>query len=150
MTTNYKPSLYAALDKIGHTNGHNVPASQDPAVAVLHEYMTTTLAASYFDKRRDVAKKKMLDTFNDDVATRVLRAVADTKKNATGSAVTLMDGEHYSLVLKPKIGASYLDAAKLRTTLMKDHKMSLDQVDKLMESCTLRREPSLSYEVTEK
>lgn len=150
MAAEFKPSLYGALDKIGKTNGHNVPASQDPITAALHEYHATTLAESYFKKRREVAKNKLLKDLSDVQRKKVEKAIADTKKNEQGTAVTLIDSEHYNLTLKPRVGGAFLDEAKLRNELMTTHKMKHEVVEKLFADCQDRREPALSYEVTEK
>lgn len=150
MATEFKPSLYKALDNVGKTNGHNVPSSQDPITGALHEYHVTTLAESYFKKRRDIAKKKLLEGLSDVQKKKIDKAINDTKANGVGTQVTLVDSEHYGLQLKPKSGASFLDETKLRNELMTTHKMKADVVQKLFESCMDRREPALSYEVTEK
>lgn len=150
MTTNFKPSLYGALDKIGKTNGHNVPQSQDPITGALHEYHVSTLAESYFKKRREVAKDTMLKEFSTQQKAKVVATIADTKKNMRGSVVTLVESEHYNLQLKPRVGAEKLDVTMLRNKLMTVHKMKLETVDALFAECTGRNEPALTYEVTEK
>lgn len=140
----FKQSLYAAFDKLGKSNGHNVPTSQDPITSVLHEYHVTTLAESYFKKRREVAKKNMLSKLSAAQVARLEKATKDIQP------ATLVESEHYNMQVKPKNGASFLDEAKLRNTLMTKHKLKHEQVEALFNECMGRRDPSLSFEVTEK
>lgn len=145
-----KSILFAALDKIGKTNGHNVPQSQDPLVALQHEYMITTDAEAYFKKRREKAKGLLIEAIGEEAQSRVDKTVATAKKLEVGDTCTVNETDKYTTVLDVKAGASFLDVAKLKVTLLRDHKMNSTEVEALIEACTSRREPSQSWKIVER
>lgn len=145
-----RTKLFAALDKIGNANGHGVPESQDPAVPLLHEYYVATHGEAYFKKRREVAKKALENTLSPIAKKELERAVTSVKETEMASSVTLTETEPYILSVDIKNGASFLDVAALKVTLMREYKMDATKVEALIESCTSRRNPSQGWKVTER
>lgn len=145
-----KQKLFAALDKIGKTNGHGVPTSQDPSVPLIHEYHVTTLAESYFKKRRENAKKSLEKALTAPQKKLLEDGVVSVKKNEVADSVTLGETDPYILSVDVKTGASFLDVQQLKVALMREHKMDATKVEALIESCTDRRDPSQSWKVTER
>jgi len=145
-----KASVMKALEKIGTTNGHAVPTSQDPSVALVHEYNIATLGESYFKARRAKAKSSLEKSFNDVQKKQVDKLIVSTKQNEVGDSVVLIENNTYILQMKTKVGASFLDVQQLKVELMREHKMTALQVEALIERCTDRREPSKSLEVVER
>lgn len=145
-----KQKLFAVLDKIGNTNGHSCPESQDPAVPLLHEYFIATDGEAYFKKRREVAKKKLEKELSAPLKKKLDKHVADVKETEVADTCTLTETEHYVLSVDVKNGASYVDMADLKVMLMREHKMNATAVEALIEKCTKRREPSKGWRVVER
>lgn len=145
--SNTKAKIVAALEKIGHANGHAAPASQDPMDAVLHEYNVTSIGETHFKKRRDAAKELLIKTMGADAVSKLDDKKAEVKKLETSTSVQLASASSYALAAQIKIGASFLDTQKLKVELLK--KMSAVEVEALIEKCTDRRDPSVTYNVTE-
>lgn len=150
MTQQIKAKLFTALDKIGNSNGHAAPASQDPVVPSLHEYYVATHGEAYFKKRRENAKKCFDAILNDQQKKRLEKIIAETKTSEVGDSCTLVETDPYVLSVDVKNGASFLDVSLLKVTLMREHKMNATQVEALIEKCTDRRDPSQSWKVVER
>lgn len=150
MANQIKAKLFGALDKIGNTNGHASPASQDPAVPALHEYFVATHGEAYFKKRRDAAKKALDGVLSDQQKKKLTAAVTGVKQNEVADTCTLVETDPYVLSVDVKNGASFLDVQQLKVTLMREHKMDATKVEALIESCTNRRDPSQSWKVVER
>lgn len=148
-TKTVKQALFASLDKVGNTNGHACPQSQDPIVPYLHEYYVATLGESYFKKRRDNAKKELNKQLTDVQLSKLKKVVDDVSKSRVANTCALVESDHYTLNVDIKNGASYFDVATLKVRLMRDYKMDATEVEALIESCTLRRDPSQSWQVVE-
>lgn len=142
-----KDKLFAALEKLGRSNGHSAPSSQDPADDVMHEYFVASTGESYFKKRREQAKAKLDKLITPEAGDRLAKAIASTKKTEMGGSLSVMQGEHYAFEIDIKNGASYLDTGKLKVELMK--RMTAIEVDSIFERATQRREPSQSWKVSE-
>lgn len=138
-----------ALDKVGTRNGTAVPATQDPAVAAMHEYLVSTVMESYAKKRRERAKSKLSDMLSNVQQDKLSLATMGVKKSQVSDTVLLIDSNPYKLQVKINNGATYLDEAKLRSKIIKDFKLTAVQADELFESCRDRRAPSASWEVVE-
>src|SRR5687768_17417195 len=123
-----KPKLFAALDKIGKTNGHNVPDSQDTVTACLHEYHVATLAESYFKKRREVAKKVLEKQLTAPQIKKIEKAVSSVVDTQIGLPVEIIQSEHYNLQIELKNGATFVDMQKLKVELATKHKMKMIEV----------------------
>lgn len=149
-STTIKQKVMGALDKIGRTNGHNVPESQDPSVPLQHEYYVATLGEAYFKKRRDKAKTALEKSINDIGKKKLDKAIAGVKENEVADTCTLIESDPFITSVDIKNGASYLDPALLKVTLMREHKMNATQVEALFEKCTGRREPAKSWQVVER
>lgn len=145
-----KQKLFAALEKIGNTNGHSCPENQDPAVASLHEYYVATDGEAYFKKRRENAKKKLEKDLSAPLKKKLDKSVSDVKDSEVANTCTLIETEPYVLSVDIKNGATYLDVPKLKVALMRDYKMNATAVEALIEKCTDRRDPSKSWKVTER
>lgn len=145
-----KTKVIDALDRVGKTNGHACPASQDPLVTTIHEYNVSTLGESFFKKRREIAKTELLKKLGDVATSKVNTLVLRTKKDGMGDKANIIDTEFYDVVVSTKQGATYLDEKALRVELMTKQKMRATEVDELFERCRARREPAVSYEVVEK
>lgn len=148
--TQIKPHLFAAMDKLGTIGKHAQPESQDPMVPLLHEYNVSTLGESYFKARREKAKKALDKALDAQHRKKISDCVVSVKKNEIGESVSVIETDPYIFNVEIKNGASFLDTAALKTTLMKDHKMTALQVEALIEQCTDRREPSQSWRVVER
>lgn len=148
-TKTVKQALFASLDKVGNTNGHASPQSQDPIVPYLHEYYVTTLGESYFKKRRENAKKELNKRLTEVQLTKLKKAADEVAKNQVADTCALVESDHYMLNVEIKNGASYFDVATLKVRLMRDYKMDATEVEAIIESCTLRRDPSQSWQVVE-
>lgn len=145
-----KTKLTDAMDKLGKTNGHTCPASQDPMVPLIHEYHVATLGESYFKARRDKAKKKLDEALTDVQRDKLHKSAKNVIKSEVSESVEISLTDPYTLSVDLKNGASYVDMTALKNTLMKDHHFTADMVEKLIESSTKRRDPSQSWKVTER
>lgn len=145
-----KDAVMKALDKIGNTNGHSAPQSQDQIVAVIHDYHVATIGESYFKARRDKAKKLLEKSIGVDTSDKLTKEIASVKRNQQGSTVEAFTTDPYSVQIELKNGASYLDVAKLKVTLARKFKLTTDQIEELIEESTDRRDPSQSWKVTER
>lgn len=145
-----KEAVNKALEKIGHHNGHGVPTTQDPMVPLVHEYNVATQGESYFKARREKAKKELTKSLTDVQNEAIATAVKETKKLGTGKSVSIVETDPYILSVETKKGASFLDTQKLKVELLTKHKMTMTDVDALIERCTGERDPSQSWKVTER
>ena len=145
-----KEAAIKAMERIGTSNGHAVPQSQDPIVSVVHEYHVATLGESHFKARRDKAKKQLEKSVGVPNADKIDAAVASVKKHEQGTSVELVSTEHYNVQVDFKNGASFLDTQKLKVELARKHKMLSADIEQLFEECTDRRDPSQSWKVVEK
>ena len=103
-----RASLHRALDKIGHRNSHACPPAGANTDPLMHELFIAHESWSHFAKRRQVATKMVLDTATtslDDVEPGTERAV--------------LEGTHYSLVVKKNNPAERIDKVKIGTALRK-------------------------------
>lgn len=145
-----KQKLFAALDKVGKTNGTACPNSQDPAVPLLHEYFVATDGEAYFKKRRDVAKKALEKELSGPLKKKLEKAIAAVRETEVADTCTLIETGPYVLSVDVKNGASFIDMGELKVALMRDHKMNATTVEALFEKCTKRREPSKGWRVIER
>ena len=143
-----KDKLFAALEKIGKSNGHSTPSSQDPADSAMHEYFVASLGESYFKKRRENAKKGLDKLIGPEAAERLAKAILGVKKSELGTSIGVLDGEHYGFTIELKNGASFLDTKALKVELMK--RMTSIEVDTIFDRCSDRREPAQSWKVEER
>lgn len=140
--------LQKVLDKIGTTNGTAPETSQDPNDAIMHEYNVCTIAASYFDKRREKAKTALLNSLSIDGQSMLENTVKVVNNTEQSSHVLLSQGQYHDLDAHVKTGASYLDEAVLRVEMLK--LMPTDVVERIFASARKRRSPSVTYNVIEK
>lgn len=146
-----KAAVMKALDKIGATNGHATPVTQDPSVPLVHEYNVATLGESYFIARRKKAKERLEKSLNELQIKRIDKLVDETAKNEAGDSAVIIENDPYIVTMETKMGASYLDTAALKVALMQaPYKLTALQVEALIEQCTKRRDPSKSWKVTER
>ncbi len=142
-----KAKVNAALEKIGTTNGTAAKPSQDPADKAAHEYNVASQMASYADKRKDNAKKALLDVLSEAASAKLEAAKKQVIKTEVSDKVTIIDSEHHVVVAAVNNGASFLDVDSLKVALLK--KMTSDEVNALFEANTKRRAPSVTYGVSE-
>lgn len=150
MSNTIKQNATAALEKIGNTGNHACPQSQDPSVPLQHEYYVATLGEAYFKKRREVAKSKLEKSLGKVQLKKLEDAVVGVKRDEVADTCTLIEADQYITSVDIKNGASFLDTAQLKVTLMRDHKMKATEVEALIEKCTDRRDPSKSWKVVER
>lgn len=144
-----KSKVIVALEKIGTSNGTKPPVAQDPLNAVIHEYHVSTIGESYFTARRKKAKAALERGINEVRRKTLIDAVKEVKSTEIGEKVTVAETEDYEALVNIKNGSSYLDVGTLKLELLKQYKLTTTQVEALIEKATLRREPSLSWEVME-
>ncbi len=142
-----KSDVMAELETVGTKSK---PTSQDISVNLVHAYNVATLGEAYFKKAREKAKDTLLKAFSDIQKEKVSDLVVNTKMNETGDVVSLIENDVYTLQVRSKNGATYLDMPALKTTLAKKYKLTTDQIEALIDECTDRRDPTLSYEVVER
>lgn len=142
-----KAKINAALSKIGTTNGTAPKQSQDPLDALAHEYNVASSIVSIAEKRKEIAKKALLDGLSETATKALNDKKAAVAKTEVSDNVDLGSGAHNSISAQVKIGASYLDVAALRVELKKY--MPTDDVDKMFEAATKRRDPSVTINITE-
>ena len=83
-----------------------------------------------------------------EILTRVMQLVAQTKKLGSGVDGALLSGQHYMFNLTTRKGAKRFSTEKLAIALAKKG-WSLDDVQKLIESCQDDNEPSKIFKVVE-
>lgn len=136
-----------ALEAIGTKNGTAPPESQDPLDAFAHEYGICSQGMSYFDKRRDNAKKALLSGLGPAGNKKLQATKAHVAETEVKQDIEVGRGQFYIVLAEVKTGASYLDEAALRVELLK--KMKKEEVDALIFGATRRRDPSVSLKVVE-
>lgn len=142
-----KAKIASALAKIGTVNGTAPEASQDPFDAVAHEYNVAGTLRSISEKRYDLAKVELVKSLSGGAKLKLGSTVTVVGKSEVSDTIKLIDAQNHSLSAQVKIGASYLDVDALRVELKKT--MTTEQVDKLFEKHTKRRNPSVTYIVSE-
>jgi len=142
-----KTDVNKELEAIGTSS---VPASQDVADKLIHEYNVATLGESYFKKRRDKAKTTLLNAFTQMQKDKIDGVIISTKRDEVGTSATLIESSAYILQVKSKNGAEFVDMQALKVTLARKYKLTTQQIEELITECTDRRDPSLSYEVVER
>ena len=131
-------SLHRALNKIGHRNAHACPPGGSNTDPLMHELFVAHEGWSHFAKRRQVATKMALDT-----ATTSLDDVEP------GTEQSVLEGTHYSLVVKKNNPAERIDKAKIGTEL---RKLGFDEaaVIKFMAAITNTTKPATSVRAVPK
>jgi hypothetical protein len=142
-----KAKISAALNKIGTTNGTAPKPSQDPLDALAHEYNVASAIFSIAEKRKEVAKASLLAGLSEQNKEALEKRKQMVQKTNISDGIDLGIGAHNSVSAVVKIGGSFLNEAKLRVEMKKT--MSSDEVDKLFASCTERRAPSVTIQITE-
>ncbi len=104
-----RSAIHAALERIGHRNSHACPADGTNADSYLHELYTAHEGLSHFDKRRKVAIKTCVDIVGE----------AEVDAVAPGTEQSILEGDHYSLVIKKNNPAERIDKTKIGTVLRK-------------------------------
>lgn len=139
-----RSKLMAALAKIGATNGHACPQTDSNIDPIMHEYLVSTDAESFFKKRRDKAKKALLAIVDGDELSDALARV--TKNDAGENGVPLATGALYRVEADIKRPAQRFDQTKLRSELMREGKTP-EEVETLIDKCTKSSAPSITYKV---
>ena len=139
--------LSVALDNIGRTNGHKPPDSQDPMDAVLHEYLIAATGASYFDKRKKLAREELEMRMGQVAETSILNMKADVTKTSMMQRAAILKGQVYTLNVSVKSSGEMLDERLLRVALLK--KFSADEVEELINTSKKPRAVSTTFEVVE-
>ena len=140
-------AIMQAIVKLG-TIGKAAPEpSQDPADNFLHAYLVAAIGESHYKKTRSDIRTSIFNQYPDKLHD-IGRIVDETKKFDASVTEVLIEGANYQFQVTSKRGAEIIDTKKLVTELRK--RFSADVVDELVKKCTVRREPSMSYTVTEK
>ena len=106
--TGVRAALHRALDKIGRRNAHACPPGGSNTDPLMHDLFTSHESWSVFDKRRKEAIKSCLE-----VATV---KVVDIEE---GTEQVVLEGEHYTLVVKKNNASERVDRVKIGTELRK-------------------------------
>lgn len=138
-----RSKLMAALAKIGKNNGHACPETGSNTDHVMHEFLVSSDAKSFFTKRADNAKKELLTIIDNDA---VKKAEARVKKNMMGETVTIAEGELYTTIVDIKAPASRFNKTVLRNELAKMGWQDIE-IDALIEDCTDQNAPAKTYKV---
>ncbi len=104
-----RSSLHSALERIGHRNSHTCPVSKSNVDPVLHELFVSHEGLSHFDKRRKLAIAEA----------KLVAGQSEIDAVVPGTEQSVIDGEHYSLVIKRDQPAKRIDRAKISTELRK-------------------------------
>jgi len=141
MTTLIKlrASLHGALDRIGYRNSHACPDTTSNVDPTLHELFVSHEGLSHFDKRRKVAIKAAID----------VAGQSEVDDVEPGTEQAILEGEHYSLVIKKNNPAERIDRAKIGTALRKLG-FSMQQADKFMLDITTETKPATSVRAVPK
>jgi len=94
---------------------------------------------SHFDKRRKVAIKAAID----------VAGQSEVDDVEPGTEQAILEGEHYSLVIKKNNPAERIDRAKIGTALRKLG-FSMQQADKFMLDITTETKPATSVRAVPK
>lgn len=145
-----KTNAMSAFDKIGRTGNTACPDNQDPLVSVAHEYHVCTMGESYFKKRREDAKKKLVSSMSPKQSKELVTCVAGVKQNEVADTITLAETAPYIVAVDVKNGASFVDMAALKVTMARKLKLKMTEVEAIIEECTDRREPAQSWKIIER
>ncbi len=107
--TQVRSAIHAALDRVGHRNSHACPADGTNADPTLHELYVAHEGWAHFDKRRKAAIKASVDIVGE----------AERDAVAPGTEQSILDGKHYTLVVKKNNPAERIDRAKIGNALNK-------------------------------
>lgn len=144
--TAMRSKLMSALAKIGKNNGHACPVSQSNVDPVMHEYLVTSDAQSFFTKRRSEAKNVLMSVIDTDMLDREIDNVIATNIGTNG--VELLRGEHYRCeadIKRPPV-PNTVNKTKLRNILARMDWTSND-IDELVEACTDERKPTVTIKI---
>lgn len=103
-----RSSLHKALDRLGHANTHQCPASSSNYDRVLHELFVAHEGYAYFDKRKKNAAEAIVDVAD--------KGAIDI---APGTEQAVLEGNLYSLVVKVNNPASRIVRGTIAAALMK-------------------------------
>lgn len=104
-----RSAIHAALDRVGTRNSHACPANGTNADPALHELYAAHEGLSHFDKRRKVAIQACIAIVGE----------AERDAVAPGTEQSILEGNHYSLVIKKNNPAERIDRAKIGNALNK-------------------------------
>jgi hypothetical protein len=140
-----RAAIHAALQRIGHHNGHACPAGASNNDPALHEYMVATEGEAYFKKRREQARDDLIKQCDGKAIDNVVTNVTKTKVK---QSAVLLSTSNYTLTLDVAAPSKRLDEAALRNKLQTEHGMSADDVAKLIDACKKPSAPAKSYKVS--
>lgn len=137
--TQMRSSLHAALDRIGYRNSHVCPPSKSNVDPTLHELFVSHEMYSKGDKRRKAAI----------IAAIEVAGQSEVDDVAPGTEQSILDGEHYTLVIKKNNPAQRIDRAKISTALRK-RGFSEDEATKFILDITIETKPATSVRAVPK
>jgi len=134
-----RSALHTALDRVGHRNAHACPVDGTNADPTLHELFVAHEGWAHFDKRRKAA-------INASVA---IVGEAERDAVAPGTEQSILDGNHYSLVVKKNNPAERIDRTKIGNAL---HKRGFTEVEVIsfMQEITATTKPATSIRAVPK
>lgn len=142
-TNMLRAKLRKAMDKVGKTNGHAMPASTNNSDPVLHELFVAAEASAYWKQRFDAAKTEALDMAGDSVKDAV-QSVIDL---GAGTSVTAVSGELYNMTVDISKPATRLDQTALRNYMKVELGIDPAVVDKAFDACSKQSAPAKKIKV---
>lgn len=124
--------------------------SEEPLVGndiPLKEYLVAHMGSSFFDKKKEQAKKELLKI------NKVQHIVDNGKREVYQLGQTqryiALSGRKYCLDLQIRVGASLLDQDKLRG-LLRHRGLKSDEVDSIIEESKVKQQPAVIFGVSDK
>ncbi len=134
-----RSALHTALERIGHRNSHACPSGDSNIDPLLHELFVAHEGWSHFDKRR---KSAILEA-------TMAAGQAEVDSVSPGTEQSVVEGEHYSLVIKKNNASERVDKTKINNAL---HRRGFTEVEvvKFMSEITTATKPATSVRAVPK
>lgn len=147
-TDKVRQSLNAALAKIGHANGHACPSGVGNTDQYMHEFFAASVGNSYFNGRREHAKRDLSRFVID--AGKLDDLARDVIKTNTPASAVVGSSKVYQLHVSLTRPIKRLDISSLKSALQLKFKMTAEDVEELIGIATVKDAPRQQFTVVGK